>query len=388
MRYRSTLAIVVALLGMCLLFCATHDPALGDDKDKGKPSEAGTPKELIPKLITLQEKEITVTKALKELATQTGNQVEDHRQVRDESTKIKLDLKNVTFWQALDAIAKGADAKVSLYERDGGIALIDGPFQALPISYSGLFRLMIKRLDAIHVIEQDAHVLNIYLDVAWEPRIQPLLMDSRPDSLVVEDDKGRALEIPEGSRGMAPVGRRNVTEVPVRLTAPRRTANTLGLFKGKMVALSPGKMLSYTFDNLTKIDKAANARKETKEGVTVHLRELRNEGEGDDQVWTVGVLLEYPADGPKFESFQSWVVNNDIYLEKEKDGIKQKFPPNLGYESDDQTENKALLRYRFGDEPEKKLILGKFSDWKLVYRTPGKIVEVPIPFEFKDVQLP
>jgi hypothetical protein len=49
---------------------------------------------------------------------------------------------------------------------------------------------------------------------------------------------------------------------------------------------------------------------------------------------------------------------------------------------------KAIIRYRFGDEPDKKLILGKFSDWKLVYRTPGKIASVPIPFEFKNLELP
>jgi hypothetical protein len=102
----------------------------------------------------------------------------------------------------------------------------------------------------------------------------------------------------------------------------------------------------------------------------------------------VGLLLEYPADGPKFESFQSWLVNNEIYLEKEKDGIKQHFPPNLGYETDDATDTRALIKYRFGDEPDKKLLLGKFSDWRLVYRTPGKIAEIPIPFEFKDIPLP
>jgi hypothetical protein len=31
---------------------------------------------------------------------------------------------------------------------------------------------------------------------------------------------------------------------------------------------------------------------------------------------------------------------------------------------------------------------GKISDWKLVYRTPGRIVEVPVPFEFKGLDLP
>ena len=103
-----------------------------------------------------------------------------------------------------------------------------------------------------------------------------------------------------------------------------------------------------------------------------------------------GLMLEYPADGPKFESFQSWLLSNEIYLEKEVDGVLQRFPKNFGEEigGGDDEDNKAFARYRFGDQPEKSLVLGKISDWKLVYRTPGKIAEVPLTFEFKDLPLP
>jgi hypothetical protein len=388
MSSRVVLTTVVALLGL-LALCLPLRRALGDDTAKAKPAETEQPKELTPKSVTLQEKEITVGKALAELAKQTGNQVEDRRQSKDKDTaNIKLDLKNVTFWQALDTIAKEADARVSLYERDGKLALLDGPHQVLPVSYSGLFRVTVKRIDLNHLLESDTRTCVIYLEVAWEPRFQPLFMETRPDSLVVQDDKGRALETPEGGKGLAGVAKRLAADIQVRLPAPKRSAAHLGLFKGKLAAMGASKMLTFTFDKLAKVEKATEARKETQGGVTVHLRELRPEGQGDDQIWTIGFLLEYPADGPKFESFQSWLGNNEIYLEKEKNGIKQRFPPNLGEESGDQSENKALVRYRFGDEPEKNLVLGKISDWKLVYRTPGKISEVPIPFEFKDLPLP
>jgi len=189
-------------------------------------------------------------------------------------------------------------------------------------------------------------------------------------------------------KGLAPIGRPMVHTMHLRIPAPQRSAKQLGLLKGKLAVMGPSRMLTFTFDKLNKIEKAADAKKETKEGVTVNLRELRSEGGAGDEVWTVGLLLEYPAGGPKFESFQSWIINNKIDLEKEQGGIKQQFPPNLGYETDDQSDTKAIIRYRFGDEPEKKLILGKFSDWKLVYYTPGRIIEVPVPFEFKELPLP
>ena len=57
-------------------------------------------------------------------------------------------------------------------------------------------------------------------------------------------------------------------------------------------------------------------------------------------------------------------------------------------ETGDDSENKAGVRHRFIDQADKNQVLGKISDWKLIYRTPGRIAEIAIPFEFKDVQLP
>src|SRR5262249_8903374 len=213
-------------------------------------------------------------------------------------------------------------------------------------------------------------------------------METRPDSLTVVDDKGRTIEIPEEGRGPTAIGQPPATTATIPIPTPQRPAKKLGLFKGQLLGTGRSKMLTFGFGHVTRCAKPSKPKKEAKEGVTVNLRELRSEGGGGDEVWTVGLLLEYPPDGPKFESFQSWIVNNKIYLEKEQAGIKQQFPPNLGYETDDQSDTKAIIRYRFGDEPDKKLILGKFSDWKLVYSTPGRIVEVPVPFEFKDLPLP
>ena len=389
MLSRAVLAAVMSLLGLVLWVGSPLRPAQGDEKGKVKSSASQTPKELEPKTFTLQAKDMPVAKALAELARQTGNTVEDRRATKDE-TKIKLDLKEVTFWQALDAIAKAADGRISLYERDNKLALVDGPYLALPVSYSGLFRLNVKRIDTHLMLDSDTHESVIYLEVAWEPRLQPLFMEMRPDSVTLQDDKGRAIEVPEGEKGKGAVGKRNAAEIPIRLPAPQRSANQIGLFKGKLSAIVPVKMVTFTFDQLAKIQKGQDARKETKDGVTVHLRELISEGDEDDQSWTAGLLLEYAVDSVKLESFQSSFLTKEVYLEKEKDGIVQQFPPNGGHETEGDAlgEGKTFFRFHFVDQPEKKLILGKFSDWKLVYRVPGKLVEVPIPFEFKEVPLP
>jgi len=380
---RRSFVVVSLLAGMAGFLALSHEPATAEGLSEA--ARDSPPPELTPKTCTIQERDIPLGTALAELARQTGNQVEDRREMQD-NPRLRLDLKGATFWEALEAIAREADAKVALSTQEGKVALIDGPYQARPLSFSGLFRTAVKRVDVVRILDPETHYCRIVMEVAWEPRFQPYLLEPRPDTFIVQDDKGNKLDVPEENTGPLPVGRRLATEVEIRVGAPKRSAPHLGLLKGTIHLVGTGKMLTFTFDKLTKIEKRSDIRRQTQEGVTVSLREFRMEDEGGDKLWTVGVLLEYPPDGPRFESFQSSLVNNEAYLEKLAGG--QRFPVNGGYETEDAPENKAVLRYRFTDELEKKLLLGKPSDWKLVYRTPGKIVEVPVTFEFKELPLP
>ncbi len=381
--YRAALLVVLSAF-----FVQTLGPLAAQDKPKDKPAATAGVKELEPRLVTIQEKDLTLKAALTMLYKQTGNRVADRRQVKGD-VKLNLKVEKATFWHALDAIAKEADLQISVFDQDGGISLIDGPYRETASSVNGLFRTTVKRIDLTRVLDADAHFSTVFLEVAWEPRFRPFFLETKPESLTVQDDKGNALAIGDEGRGQAPVDLRNAIELRMRLPAPRRSAQKIGLLKGNLTATGAGKMLDFTFDGLAKL---ANAKKrepikQTQEGVTVHLNRFLVEDDGD-KLWTVEIILEYPGGGPKFESFQSWFVNNEIYLIKEQAGLEIRFPNNAGLETDDSTDTKAVIRYRFADEPEKKLLLGQPRDWKLVYRTPGKFVEVPVPFEFKDLPLP
>jgi hypothetical protein len=344
--------------------------------------DAQAQKELAPKLFTSKGKATRLSQALADLATQTGNPVEDRRRNKDQDLKLNLDLNRVSFWQALDEIALRADLRVSLFERDAKIALVDGPHQALPISYQGLFRVAVKRLMAIRDLEADRHSWIIFLEIAWEPRFQPLFLDTQPTALEICDGQGLALKELPGGSGRAAVSRPLAIDTQVRVEAPRKPTERISLLKGTLTMFGPSRMLTFSFDNLAPIDrsKPRQTRKETQDGVTVHVREFATE----PQRWSVNILLEYPAEGPEFESFESWLVNNQLVLEK-KTG-KERLPANGGYEIDEQVWPRAVLSYRFIEEG--NLILGRPADWKLVYRTPGTIVKVPVRFEFKDLPVP
>src|SRR5262249_34540979 len=205
-----------------------------------------------------------------------------------------------------------ADLRVS-YDRDRKVALVDGPHLALPVSHSGVFRTTVKRLLAIRDLEADVHFWTIQMEVAWEPRFQPLFVETQPEGLVVQDGKGVALKNLPGGSGRAAVTRPLAVETQVRVEAPRRPADKIGLLKGNLALIGPSKMLTFTFDDLAKIErgKTDQARKQTQEGVAVNLRELNPATD----LWTIGFLLEYPSDGPDFESFESWLANNELFLE-------------------------------------------------------------------------
>jgi hypothetical protein len=124
---------------------------------------------------------LPVADALKEISKQTKIAVEDRRR-KKEGRAINLNLKDATFWQALDTIAKQTDARISLYERDGVPALVDGPHVIFPVSYNGVFRIALKRLVASRDLEAANSYLVATLELAWEPHYRPFLLETMPKS--------------------------------------------------------------------------------------------------------------------------------------------------------------------------------------------------------------
>ena len=385
MQLRSLLVVSAVISLISARFASADDP-------KSVPSIAQTlKKELAPKLVTLQARKIKLHDALRELAKQAGIEVEDRRRPENvNDPEMKLELKKVTFWQALDHIARESNLRVNLYQRGGAIALTEGPNINLPISYDGIFRTVVRRVTAVHDLETNQHFCLITLEIAWEPRFQPLFLESKPQNLDVRDNNHEAIRPEDDSGGKVPVQGKVATTVELRLPAPIRRSVSLGKLKGSLLLTGPTKMIDFEFDTLAK-EKASKDAKQTKDGVTVRLRKLDLASDH----WTIEVGLEYPEDGPKFESFQSWAVNNECFLKKV--GGEGVFPCNGGFSTNIRSNN-AIMEYHFLDGTLRKTVDGKLvsqrlvrgrpEDWKLVYRTPGPMVEVPVTFDFKDVPLP
>jgi hypothetical protein len=280
----------------------------------------------------------------------------------------------LTFWEALDAIARKADLRINLHTGAETIALVKGPYREVPTSYDGLFRVSVKQIIVARDLEQDGTACTVRLEVAWEPRFRGFLLELGPEGLTVKDQRGLGVETPSG-RGQVSIDQRRSTTVDLFLPAFKRSDARIGELKGSFSVIGSGKMETFTFDKLAK------GEKKTQGGVTVELTNFKT----DEELWFLDCAIRYPADGPKFESFQSWLVGNEAYLTEKKGNRKLN---NAGYESGDREGTSAFVTYQFTEDEQAKIALGKPADWRFVYRTPSSINQVPVRFQFKDIPLP
>src|SRR5262249_38950370 len=162
MSIRLPFLVFVAILLLLLSFASAFDgPA------------ATTPAGPEPKLVTLQSEKLMMSEALADVAKQTGIHVEDARGLPDQA--LQLDLKKVSFWEAVDTIATTAKARVNLYPTSGRIALAKrgANYRLPPISYDGRFRFSVKKVTTSRDLEvsDDAPgrgATNVAIEIAWD----------------------------------------------------------------------------------------------------------------------------------------------------------------------------------------------------------------------------
>lgn len=334
------------------------------------------------KTITLKADKIPFSQALAELTKQTGIRIEDTRGAADEA--IHLDWKQKTFWQALDALAADGKGRVQLYPSSGRIVLAKrgADYRLPPISYDGRFRLCAKKITTSRNLEiggEDGRggSTNLTVEVAWDPELFPLYLETRPHGLRLTVDSKTQTVADEGS-ALTPVDGRIAVEIDLHLPVlPRRVAAIRSL-EGKLSMIGPSKMLTFTFETLDRlVQTKANdpERQLSQEGVTCRILDVKLLAKR----WTVQVALEYPRGLKQLDTNQSWVVNNEMALES-PDGKKRL--PSTHYVLKSTSARGAVLEYHFLD------VRSKPSEWRLRYRTPANLVEMPIRFAFKDIPLP
>jgi hypothetical protein len=355
----------------CFLLLACLWPCSGDEPSPPSALPA-------PKRVTHAAGKQPLSKVLAELTRQTGIRVEDRRGEPD--GEIQVELNAMPFWQALDRIAAAAQARVDLYPRDGRITLAKRPpsYETPPLYYDGPFRCVLKGMTGSRDYETGAHGYRASLEVAWEPDLLPLLLETRPQNTILRDDKNQTIPVPDQGSSQASVDGRSVLLFDVPLPALPRSVQRIGLFQGQLSVVVPTKMLTFTFDSLDRLAREKDKGVLSQEGVVCKISRVVL---ADDR-WTVQVTLEYPPGGKTFDSYQSWVVNNEMVLEPVNGG---KPFPSTSYVLESSTSRRAVVSYHFLDKD--KQVRDRPEQWKVRYRTPAALVETPVRFVFRDVRL-
>ncbi len=337
-------------------------------------ANAAGPAGITASAVSLKRSSITLLDALKEVEKQTGNAIEDWRPRRGQlvtNPTLALDFERVPFWQALDAIARKADVNIYPYTGTGAIGILKGPASAAAASYSGPFRVAIKRLTAVLDLETGNRYLDAAMELAWEPRSHPLLLKLGTEPVKSAAD-GEALKgVPQTVRGDIRLVGQQAVEVPLRLPAPPRSAKALKQVEGGFqVLIAPG-TVSFRFD-----DPAASEGQTQKQArVAAALTRFRSER----GVWTVTVELKYPADALDLESHQIWAVQDTLRVEKEGKPVAVK---NLGRDVNVKEGNAIEITYRLSNVP------ADSRGSALIYEAPAVPVLYPVRFKFDNVALP
>ncbi len=340
-------------------------------------SEASEQANLGASRVTLKAKGMRLSEVVQKLQGQTGNAITDLREAEGgdaNNPALDLEILDKPFLEALDLVCKQAEITPNFFTGDGSIGLTPGKATGNGlVVYTGPFRVAFKQIAAVRDLQAGTSSASAQLEVAWEPRLRPMLLKLDADELKILDDRGKAVEaeVKEESTDVVLRPENPVAEMNLNLKAPDRAAKALASVKVKAELTVPAGLKTFRFPSLAVKEPATVRHGDI--GVTLEGTEV------DEQVWKVNVVLAYPGQGPAFESYRQGLFNNRLWLQK-ADGSR--YEHNGGFSNTSSEGGKLGFEYLFVDAP------GKPADFGLVYETPSKVLTIPLEFEFKDVPLP
>lgn len=334
-----------------------------------------------PAMVSLSG-EMLASEAFKKITDQTGNQFVDFRERFNQDItdpKIKVELDKVPFWQALDTVLDAGN--LTLYEFDdeaNALAYTNRDENVLKrvghATYSGLFRLEPSRIEAVRNLKNpSSRSLRLTVDVSWEPRVRPIVLQQPLGDVAAKDENGNELTL-DGTQGELefPVeGTNSAVEMDFPLNAPERSVKQIGSLKGKLMATVLGRVEAFEFADLDKIKQAEQERG----GVIVAVDAARK----NNEIYEVEMRVQFDKAANALESHRGWIYNNECYLLDSKGNRIE----NAGLEANLLDVNEVGLSYKF-DLGEAKSLAG----FKFVYKTPAAIIRIPVEFELKGIDLP
>lgn len=329
--------------------------------------------------ITLSAKDMPLKDVLAAIEKQTGNKFVDNREQGDpasaKDSRIDIEFKDERFWPAIDQILDLAKLGIYGYGGKDALSIVTrDPADSARHSraaYKGPFRIDVTEVQADRSLRQPRQTsLKLQLEVAWEPRLKPIAISQPVADLQASTDSGGELAVaqPKANLDVEVPNGTQAAEITLPLKLPSRDVKRITVLKGKLHALVPGRQVKFRFGDLTK----AAGKSQRMGGVQVTVDDVRK----NNEIWEVHMRFALDEDNGALQSHRAWVFQNPSYL-VDKDG---KQVDNGGLETTRQTQNEVGVAYVF-DVP-------ALDGMTWVYETPAAIVDLPVEYEIKDIELP
>ena len=316
--------------------------------------------------------QVPLALVLKELATSSSNRV---YLPTGDGPRVDVKFEATPYWQVLDGLLDEAGMTIYPFADAKGFRLEPRASALRPrtrrAAYRGAFRF-----EATNVrLERDAReagdgLLHIKLQAAWEPRLAPIAVGLKPQTLKIVDDADAAVSVDRATSGsaVAVAPAQMAAELELVLAPPPRSANSIASLAGKIAVLMPTARVRFEFDALD----AERARREKIGDVSVVLDKVRKV----DDLLQIGLVVQFKDAARGLESHLDWESKDEAYLIG-SDG--KKLLPVRREMQKQGDEVKWGYWFRGATKP---------ADYRLVYDVPSDIVELEVPFELKDIKLP
>jgi hypothetical protein len=332
-----------------------------------------------PSLVTLHG-EMPLSEALAAIGKQTGNRIVDFRgkfgQQRSDP-KLTVNFDQTPFWIALDRVLDLAGLTAYPFSGEAGAITVvardeQEASRAARGAYSGLFRFEGVRIQSTRDLRNPAQkTLRLSIEVAWEPRVSPIVLRIPLGQLDARDEQGGRLGIDSRLSNLEVPIESSIpaAEVHVPLELPERGVQKIASLKGSLLALVPGRTETFEFADLA----AAKSVEQSRAGVTVVLDQVRK----NVDVYEIRVRVRFDRPGIALESHRGWIYNNPAYLVNAS-GERIEHD---GYQAFRQAADEVGVAYLFG-------LAKGLEGCKFVYQTPALLINMPVEYELKDIPLP
>lgn len=328
--------------------------------------------------VTLSAHVMPIPDVLKAIEKQTGNKFVDNRDDQDPGQKpptLTIEIQGKAFWPAIDEILDQAKLGIYSYGGEDALSIVGRSETDAPRSgradYQGPFRFEALEIHGERNLRQpNQTAVKFHLEVAWEPRLRPIAITQPAAEVQATTDTGARLTItqPDALQDVEVPTGTQAAELILPFALPGRDAKKITKLHGKLHALVPGRQVKFQFENLAK----ATGKMQRLGGVQVTLDAVRK----NNAVWEVHMRFALDEANGALQSHRNWVFQNLSYL-VDKDGKRIE---TAGFETTHQSPNEVGVAYVFDVE--------NLDGLTWVYETPAAIVDLPIEYELKDIELP